>query len=108
MVSNVVEDLSFEDTSSSESATLEPWSPKIVGREKTDKEEGALLVIPAKATVEENPIIDIKASMQKQVALNKPKTGKKTAQHGTAGYCKENNGQARRKTKENTKEQKDP
>ncbi len=67
---------SFGDTSSSDSDMLEPDSTKITGGEKADKEEGTILVIPSKATVEENPIINIKASMQKQVALNKPKTGK--------------------------------
>ena len=87
MSSNVPEDLllpSFGGTSSSDSAMLEPGSPKIAGREKADKEEGAFLVIPAKAKVKENPIIDIKASMQKRVALNKPKTGKHRAQPGFA------------------------
>ena len=68
------DDLWPEDTSSSESAILEPWSPTISGREKQDKEEGAL-VIPAKAMVGENTIIDIKASIQRTAALNKPKIG---------------------------------
>ena len=65
------DDLWPEDTSSSESATLVPTSPKIAGRKKPDKEEGAL-VIPAKAMVGENPIIDVKASIQRTAALNKP------------------------------------
>ena len=34
------------------------------------------MVILAKATVGKKPIFDIKESIQKQVALNKPKTGK--------------------------------
>ena len=61
MSSDVLEDTSPEDTSSKESAMLEPDSPKIAGGEKPDKEEGAL-VIPAKSTVGENTIIDIKMS----------------------------------------------
>ena len=75
MPSDVPKDTSPEDTSFTESAMLEPVSPKIAGREKPDKEEEAL-VIPAKATVGKKPIFDIKESIQKQVALNKPKTGK--------------------------------
>jgi hypothetical protein len=39
----------FYNISSSESATLEPWSSKLAGVGKPDKEGGAL-VIPAKAT----------------------------------------------------------
>ena len=61
-----------EDTSSTESAMLELDSPEIAGGEKADKEEGAL-VIPAKATVGENPITDIRASIQRRAVLNKPK-----------------------------------
>ena len=52
MSSDVPEETSPEDKSSTESAILEPWSPTIVGIGKPDKEEGAL-VIPAKATVED-------------------------------------------------------
>ena len=85
MSSNVLEDLSLGDASSSGSAMLElePWSPKIAGGEKADKEEGAS-VIPAKATVGENPIIDIRASIQKRVVLNKPKVDLNRAPPGTA------------------------
>ena len=72
-----------EDTSSTESAMLEPDSPKIAGGEKPDKKEGAL-VIPANATVGENPIIDIRASIQRRGALNRPKGGKYRAPPGTA------------------------
>jgi hypothetical protein len=75
MPSDIPKDTSPEDTSFTESAMLEPVSPKIAGREKPDKEEEAL-VISAKATVGEKPIFDIKESIQKQVALNKPKTRK--------------------------------
>ncbi len=53
--SNVPEVLSlpsFGDTSSSDSNMLEPDSTKIAGEEKADKEEGTILVIPSKATVE--------------------------------------------------------
>ena len=106
MSSNVLEDLSlgsFGDTSSSGSATLQPWSPKIAGGEKADKEEGTILVIPSKATVEENPIIYIKASMQKRVALNKPQ--KNWAPPGTAVR---RSTEPDKKNKEKTKEQKDP
>jgi hypothetical protein len=39
------------------------------------------LVIPAKATVEENPVIDVKASIQRRGALNKRKL--RTAPPGT-------------------------
>ena len=72
MPSDVPEDTSPEFTSSTESAMLELDSPKISGGEKPDKEEGAL-VIPAKATVGENLIIDAKASIQRRGALNKRK-----------------------------------
>ncbi len=72
MPSDVPKDTSPEDTSFTESAMLEPVSPKIAGREKPDKEEEAL-VIPAKATVGKKPIFDIKESIQKQVALNNQK-----------------------------------
>ena len=72
MSSDVPEDTWSEDTSSSESAMLEPWSPKIAGREKPDKEEGAL-VIPANSMVRENPINNKKMSIQIQLALNKAK-----------------------------------
>jgi len=75
MPSDVPKDTLPEDTSFTESAMLEPVSPKITGREKPDKEEESL-VISAKATVGKKPIFDIKESIQKQVALNKPKTGK--------------------------------
>ncbi len=51
MPSDVPEDTSPEVTSFTESAMLEPDSPKISGGEKTDREEGAL-VIPAKAKEE--------------------------------------------------------
>ena len=44
-----------EDTSPTESAMLEPDSPKNAGEGKPDKEGGAL-VIPEKATVGENTI----------------------------------------------------
>ncbi len=81
MSSNVLEDLSFGDTSSSGSTTLEPWISKIAGGEKADKEEGAL-VIPGKATVEEKPVIDVKALIQRRGALNKRKLI--TAPPGTA------------------------
>jgi hypothetical protein len=74
---------SFGDTSSSDSDMLEPDSTKIASGEKADKEEGAL-VIPPKATVEEKPGIDIRASIQRRAALNKPKTGKYRAPPGTA------------------------
>jgi hypothetical protein len=93
-------DLSFGDTSSSESATLVPYSPKIAGRKKPDKEEGGELVIPAKATVGENPIIDVKASVQRRAALNKRKLI--TAPPGTA---KRRMAELNKKNKENTKEQ---
>jgi hypothetical protein len=66
------DDLWFGDTSSSESATLVPNSPKIAGQKNPDKEEGAL-VIPRKATVGENLIIDVKASIQRREALNRRK-----------------------------------
>ncbi len=66
------DDLWPGDTSSSESATPVPNSPKIASQKKPDKKEGAL-VIPAKTTVGENPKFNIKASMQKRVALQKPK-----------------------------------
>jgi hypothetical protein len=47
------------DTSSSDEGILEPRiRPTIAGGGKPDK-EGGVLVIPAKATVGENPIIDI-------------------------------------------------
>jgi hypothetical protein len=49
------DDLWFGDTSSSESATLVPNSPKIAGQKNPDKKEGAL-DIPTKATVGENLI----------------------------------------------------
>ena len=48
----------FEDTSSSEEGILEPCSPTIAGGGKPDTEGGAL-VIPAKAMVRKNTIIDI-------------------------------------------------
>ena len=83
MPSNVPEDTSPEDTSSTDCAMLEPDSPKISGRGKPDKEEGAL-VIPAKATVGENTIINIKALIKRRVALSKPKAGKYRAPPGTA------------------------
>ena len=83
MPSDVPEDTLPEDTFSTESTMLEPDSPKIAGGEKPDKEEGALF-IPANATVGENPIIDIRASIQRRVALKKPKTGKYRAPPGTA------------------------
>ena len=80
-------------SSSSGSATLEPDSPKIAGGEKADKEEGAL-VISAKATVEEKPIIDVKATILRSLALSEPvlkeqcltnqkkaKEGRKRVQH---------------------------
>ncbi len=82
--SNVPEVLSlqsFGDTSSSDSDMLEPDSTKIAGGEKADKEEGAL-AIPAKATVEEKPVIDVKGSIQRRGALNKQKLI--TAPPGTA------------------------
>ena len=89
MSSNVQDDLSlptFGDTSSSsESARFEPESLKIAGGEKADKEEREL-VISAKATVEEKPVIGIRASIQRRAALNKPK------KKGTTGYCTEKNG----------------
>ena len=72
MSSDVPEDTFPDNKSSSESATLEPFCPKIDGVEKPDKEEGALF-IPAKATVGERPKFDLKASMQRRVALSKPK-----------------------------------
>ena len=72
MSSGVPEHPFTDDTSSSESATLEPFSPKIDSVEKPDKEEGALF-IPAKTTVGERPKFDLKASMQRRVALSKPK-----------------------------------
>ncbi len=83
MPSDVPEDTLPEDTSSTESAMLESDSPTISGGEKPDKEEGALF-IPAKATVGENPITDIRASIQKQVVLNKPKVVLNRAPPGTA------------------------
>ena len=61
MSSNVPKVLSlpsFRDTFSSYSSMLEPDSPKIAGGEKADKEEEDL-VIPAKAKVGENLIIDV-------------------------------------------------
>ena len=62
----------FGDTpSSSGSATLEPDSPKIAGREKADKEDWALVIL-AKATVGENPITDTRVSMLRSLALSKP------------------------------------
>ena len=65
MTSDVTEDALPEVTSFTESAMLEPDSPKIANGEKPDKEKGAL-VIPAKAKEGENPIIDVKASIQKK------------------------------------------
>ncbi len=103
--SNVPEVLllpSFGDTSSSDSDMLEPDSTKISGGEKADKEEGAL-VIPAKATVEEKPVIDVKASFQRRAALNKRKLI--TAPPGTAVT---RSTESDKKNKEKTKEQKDP
>ena len=54
-----------EDTSPTESVMLEPDSPKIASGGKPDKEEGEL-VIPAKATVGENTIIDINLTNPKE------------------------------------------
>ena len=42
------------------------------------------MVIPEKATVGKNTIIDIRASIQRRVALNKPTGGKYRAPPGTA------------------------
>ena len=86
MISDVPEDLSPEDTYSTESVMLEPDSPKIAGREKPDKEEGAL-VIQAKATMGENTIINVKDLIQRRVALSKPKMGKYRAPQGTAYFA---------------------
>ena len=72
-----------ENKSPTESAMLEPDSLKIAGRGKPD-EEGGELVIPAKATVGKNTIIDIKESIMRRVALNKPKGGKRRAEPDTA------------------------
>ena len=72
-----------EDTSSSERAILELWNPTIAGVGKPYKEGGAL-VIPAKAMVEKNTIIDHRLSRLRRVALNKPTKGKRRAEPGTA------------------------
>ena len=56
MPSDVPVDTLPEDRSSTESAMLEPDSTEIAGREKPDKEEGAV-VIPAKAMVGENLLL---------------------------------------------------
>ena len=103
MSSDLPEDPFPDDTSSSESATLEPFCPKIDGVEKPDKEEGALF-IPAKATVGENPIIDVKASIQRRAAINKQKLN--SAPPGTA--IKRDAEPDKKKNKEKRKEQKDP
>ena len=93
MTSYVPEETLPEDTSSTESAMLEPDSPKIAGGEKPDREEGALF-IPANATVGENSITDTRLAIMRRVALNKPKGGKRRAEPGTA-----------KRRMENTKEQ---
>ena len=67
MPSDVPEDTLPEDTSFTESAMLEPDSPKIADGERQYKEEGAL-VIPVEAKVGENLIIDVKASIQRRAA----------------------------------------
>jgi hypothetical protein len=62
MLSDVPEDTLPEGTSSTESAMLEPDILNITSGEKPDKEEG-VSVVPGKATVGENPITDISASI---------------------------------------------
>ena len=64
-----------EDTSPTESTMLELDSPKIAGGGKPDKEGGAL-VIPAKAAVGENKIIDTRLEIMRRTVLNKPNEAK--------------------------------
>jgi hypothetical protein len=102
MSSDVLEDTSPEDTSSEERAMLQLDSPKKSGRGKTDKKEGAL-VIPAKKTVKEKPVIDIKASIQRGAALNKPKIGKYREPPDTAKRKMANPDVKPKKTQKSTK-----
>ena len=75
MSSNEQEDISlgsFGDTSSSsESATLKPDSPKIASGKKADKEKDALVIL-ARATEEQCPITDTRVSILRNLALSKP------------------------------------
>ena len=71
-----------EDTSPTESAMLEPDSPKNAGRENPDKQGGAM-VIPAKATVEEKLIDLIRLAINRR-ALTNPVGSKRRAPPGTA------------------------
>ena len=58
-----------EDTSPTERAMLELDSPKNSGKEKPDKEGGAL-VIPAKATVEEKMINEAGVAVRRGSTIN--------------------------------------